>query len=74
MQQSQINRTKEILKHLDDENVQYLDYSAYNEEEHDEKYQTAYIELFNFDRFFPSRPGVRRKTKEVRQVPARADR
>lgn len=47
MQQSQINRTKEILNHLDDENVQYLDYSAYNEEEHDEKYQTAYIELFN---------------------------
>lgn len=47
MQQSQINRTKEILNHLDNEKVTYLDYSAYNEEEHDEKYQKAYIELFN---------------------------
>ena len=47
MHQSQINRTKEILTYLDNENIQYLDYSAYNEEEHDEKYQKAYIELFN---------------------------
>lgn len=47
MQPSQINRTKEILAYLDNEKVQYLDYSAYNEEEYDEKYQNAYIKLFN---------------------------
>lgn len=43
MQQSEIDRTKEILNYLDNKNVQYLDYSAYNEEEHDEKYQKIYI-------------------------------
>lgn len=47
MQQSQINRAKELLNYLDNQKVKYLDYSAYNEEEHDEKYQKAYIELFN---------------------------
>lgn len=43
MQQSEINRTKEILNYLDNKNVQYLDYSAYNEEEHDEKISKKYI-------------------------------
>lgn len=47
MQQSQINRAKELLNYLNNQKVKYLDYSAYNEEEHDEKYQKAYIELFN---------------------------
>lgn len=47
MQQSKINRAKEILKYLNNQKVTYLDYSAYNEEEHDEKYQKIYIELFN---------------------------
>ena len=47
MQQSEINRTKELLNYLDNQRVKYLDYSAYNEEGHDEKYQKIYIELFN---------------------------
>lgn len=47
MQQSEIDQTKKLLNYLDNQNVQYLDYSAYNEEEHDEKYQKTYIELFN---------------------------
>lgn len=47
MQQSQINRAKELLNYLDNQKVKYLDYSAYNEEEHNEKYQKVYIQLFD---------------------------
>ena len=47
MQQSQITRAKKLLNYLDDQRVKYLDYSAYNEEEHNEKYQKEYIQLFN---------------------------
>lgn len=47
MQQSQINRAKELLNYLDNQKVKYLDYSAYNEEEQKEKYQKVYIQLFD---------------------------
>lgn len=59
MQQSEIDRTKEILNYLDNENVQYLDYSAYNEEEHDEKYKSGPTQIIR-----PNEKSAIRREKE----------
>lgn len=41
-----MNQTKRILVNLEKQDVTYLEYGAYNEIEHSDKYNKSYVKLF----------------------------
>ena len=42
-----MDQTKRILVNLEKQGVTYLEYGAYNEIEHSDKYNKSYVKLFN---------------------------